>query len=105
MTEVPEGTLQYWEQKLESYTEKMNTTERRMWRAWKNFKRWKSMIRRLGQRQKGKEHPNALRQFTARDQLEQFLMDLVSLTENRNSSLYLKKFRHHIKFALMSFGL
>ena len=80
MTNVPEGTLQYWEHKLESYTEKMNTTERRMWRAWHNFKKWKSMIRRLGQKQRSREHPNSLRQFTARDQVEQYLMDLVSIT-------------------------
>ena len=79
MTEIPEGTLHYWEQKSESYTEKLSTTERRMWRAWNNFKKWKSMIRRLGQKQRGTEHPNSLRMFTARDQLERTLMDMVSI--------------------------
>ena len=79
MTDVPEDTLQYWHDRQESYTEKILTTERRMWRAWHNFKKWKTMIRRLGQKRQGREHPDTLRQFSAKDSTEQFLMDLVSV--------------------------
>ena len=78
MTDEAEGTLQYWQDRQESYNEKILTTERRMWRAWHNFKKWKTMIRRLGQRRQGREHPDTLRQFSARDSIERFLIDLVS---------------------------
>ena len=78
MTEIPEGTHQYWVIKCESYKEKFETTERRMWRAWGNFKKWKSMIRRLGQKRNRIEHPSSARHFTAKDETEKVLMDLVS---------------------------
>ena len=94
MTEVPEGTHDYWKMKQESYQEKMLTTERRMWRAWNNFKKWKSMIRRLGQKRNGKEHPNSLRQFTARDEMENKLMDMVRFHEISLILLKIVFYRH-----------
>ena len=78
MTDIPEGTYQYWVNKKESYQEKFDTTERRMWRAWGNFKKWKAMIRRLGQKRGGKEHPLSARAFTPKNETERVLMDLVS---------------------------
>ena len=78
MNDIPEGTHQYWVNKCESYQEKFTTTERRMWRAWGNFKKWKSMIRRLGQKRGGREHPSSSRYFTPKNETEKVLMNLVS---------------------------
>ena len=78
MTDIPEGTHQYWTIKCESYQEKFDTTERRMWRAWGNFKKWKSMIRRLGQKRQRIEHPSSARLFAPQNETEKVLMDLVS---------------------------
>ena len=80
MEDIPDETVEYWTRKKCEYHEKLNTTERRMWRAWGNFKKWKAMIRRLGQKRQGQEHPSSLRQFTAKNELELKLMDMVSHT-------------------------
>ena len=92
MTDIPDETLDYWQNKRLSYLEKQNTTERRMWRAWSNFKKWKAMIRRLGQKKNGREHPESLRHFSAKTELEKSLMDMVNImkiSSNKNYSVHL----------------
>ena len=78
MTDIDSETAEFWAHRHQTYTEKFNTTERRMWRAWSNFKKWKAMIRRLGQKKNGREHPETLRQFSAKSELEKSLIDMVS---------------------------
>ena len=79
MEDINDQTMEFWVLKKQQYAEKLDTTERRMWRAWGNFKKWKTMIRRLGQKRRGTEHPESLRHFTPQSELEKTLMDMVSM--------------------------